>query len=332
MQDIAAVLPILATPKKIFITTHHKPDGDAIGSTLGLYHFLKEKGHFPTVVSPSEIPDFLQWMPSIETVMNFETESKASLKLLNDCDLIFCLDFSRIDRVKLMEPYLRKATQSKILIDHHLNPELDFFQFGICNAAKSSTCEMVYDFINLAAPEFVWNDGIMQCLYTGVMTDTGSFRFPATTASVNDMIATFKRNQFNHSPIHEQVYDTYTESRIRLLGYALYEKMELIPQHHIGIIALSSEEINRFGNHVGDTEGLVNYPLTIENITTAVLLIERKEEVKLSFRSKGNIDVSTFAQTYFNGGGHFNAAGGSSKDTLQNTLKKLHDLISDNKL
>lgn len=332
MQEIAAVLPLLATPKKIFITTHHKPDGDALGSSLGLYHFLKEKGHDPVVVAPSDVPDFLQWLPGVNTVLNFEAVTKAGLKALESCDLIFCLDFSRVDRIKLMEPYLRAAGQTKVLIDHHLNPETDFFQYGICQPEKSSTCEMVYDFIKMADPEYRWKQETMQCIYTGLMTDTGSFRFPATTASVHDILADFKRRGLEHSLIHEHVYDVWSENRMRLLGYVLLEKMEIDREHQAGIITLTAEELQRFHVTTGDTEGLVNYPTTIDGIRIAVLLTERKDEIKLSFRSKGNIDVSTFAQKYFNGGGHFNAAGGSSKEDMNTTVSRLKMLIHNHQI
>lgn len=327
MLDISAALPLLDAPKKIFITTHHKPDGDALGSSLGLYHYLIQKGHSVTVVSPSEIPDFLQWMPGIETVLNFETEAKAALKVLADCDLIFCLDFNNIGRIKLMEQALRAATQPKILIDHHLIPEEEVFQFGISLPDKSSTCEMVYDFILLDNGAEKLNEPIMQCLYTGLMTDTGSFRFPATTGSVHTMVADFKNRGFKHSIIHENIFDSWTEKRLRFLGYILYKKMQIFPEQKTGIIVISKEELKTYGSGTGDTEGMVNYPLSITGIEKSVLIIERNDEVKLSFRSKGAIDVSSFSRTHFNGGGHFNAAGGQSKESLEEVENKIKTLL-----
>lgn len=328
MRSIQEALPLLKEPKKIFITTHHKPDGDALGSTLGLYHYLLQFGHKVTVVSPSEAPDFLMWLPGIETVLNYESEPKQCLKILDEADLIFCLDFNRLDRIKTMEEPLKKASQPKILIDHHLMPDEQAFAYGMSDAAKSSTCEMVYDFIMLDGGQSYINNNIAQCLYTGLMTDTGSFRFPATTASVHEIIADFKRRGLDHSLIHQEVYDTWSPGRMRFLGYVLSEKMEVFPEQKYGIIALSQEEVKRFNVNTGDTEGLVNYPLSIKDILVAVMISERKDEVKLSFRSKGDIDVSTFARTYFNGGGHFNAAGGSSDLSLEATVKKVKDLIA----
>lgn len=327
MLNIEVALPFLDAPKKIFITTHHKPDGDALGSSLGLYHYLIQKGHSVTVVSPSEIPDFLQWMPGIETVINFESEAKQALKVLADCDLIFCLDFNNLSRIKSMESALRAAPQPKILIDHHLLPELAAFEYGVTDPEKSSTCEMVYDFIFLDNGAEKLNTAIMQCLYTGLMTDTGSFRFPATTASVHLMVADFKNRGFEHSIVHQNVFDCNTEKRLRFLGFVLYEKMQIFPAQKTGLIVISNEEIKRLGSGTGDTEGMVNYPLSITGIDKSILIIERNEEVKLSFRSKGNIDVSTFARENFNGGGHFNAAGGQSKEPLLEVENKIKTLL-----
>jgi bifunctional oligoribonuclease and PAP phosphatase NrnA len=328
MKNIREVLPLLQEPKKIFITTHHKPDGDALGSTLGLYHFLIQQGHKPTVVSPSEVPDFLMWMPGIDTVLNFESEPKQALKVLAEADLIFCLDFNSLSRIKLMEEPLALATQPKVLIDHHLRPDEACFAYGMSEPEKSSTCEMVYDFIRIAGGEKYINNEVSQCLYTGLMTDTGSFRFPITSAAVHEMIADLKHRGLEHAVIHQYIYDSWSADRMRFLGYVLYEKMQIFPEQNIGIIALSLEDQKKFKISTGDTEGMVNYPLSIENVTMAVLLTEKKDEVRLSFRSKGNIDVSTFAATNFNGGGHFNAAGGRSGDSLDVTLKRLKELLN----
>lgn len=327
MLAVEAVFPLLSQPKKIFITTHYKPDGDAMGSALGLYYYLLQKGHQPTVVSPSTVPDFLQWLPGMEQVFNFETDSKICLERLKSADLVFCLDFNRLDRIRQMEQPLREALQPKILIDHHLMPEEEAFQFGISLPGKSSTCEMVYDFILADKGEEFLDQNVMRCLYTGTMTDTGSFRFPATTASVHQMIACFKERGLEHSTIHEEVFDIWSENRMRLLGFALSQKMEIFPEAGVGIICLAKEDIERFKAASGDTEGLVNYPLSIAGIKCAVLIIERKDEIKLSFRSKGNIDVSAIARDYFEGGGHFNAAGGRSSEDMITTYNNVKNAL-----
>ena len=328
MKDIREVLPLLEQPKKIFITTHHKPDGDALGSTLGLYHFLIQKGHQPIVVSPSEVPDFLTWMPGIETVLNFESEPKQALKILAEADLIFCLDFNRLERIKSMEEALANALQPKVLIDHHLKPDEPAFTYGMSQPDKSSTCEMVYDFIKISGEEQYINSAVAQCLYTGLMTDTGSFRFPITTASVHEMIADLKHRGIEHAIIHQHIYDSWSAERMRFLGFVLYERMQIFEKQKIGIIALSLEDQNKFKISTGDTEGMVNYPLSIEDVSMAVMLTEKKDEVRLSFRSKGDIDVATFSAENFGGGGHFNAAGGRSKESLEATLVKLKGLLN----
>ncbi|MFT4062914.1 MAG: bifunctional oligoribonuclease/PAP phosphatase NrnA [Edaphocola sp.] len=327
MKNIKDVLPLLAEPRNIFITMHHKPDGDALGATLALYHFLIQCGHKPTVVSPSEVPDFLAWMPGIDKVLNYEAEPKQCAAVLAAADFIFCLDFNRLDRIKSMEPLLRSAGQPKILIDHHLQPELEAFAYGTSQPEKSSTCEMVYDFILSANGAEKINIPVAQCLYTGVMTDTGSFRFAITTASVHEMLAFLKRRGLEHSIIHQHIYDSWSANRIKFMGYLLYRKMEIFPQQGVGLITLTLEEQQRFKVATGDTEGIVNYPLSIAGINMAIMLTEKKDEVRMSFRSKGDIDVATFAGTYFNGGGHFNAAGGRSNLGLEQTLSQLKELL-----
>lgn len=328
MKQIQDAFPLLQFPKKIFITTHHKPDGDAIGSMLGLYHYLVKKGHTVTPVSPSEVPDFLMWMPGIENVLNYEAESRKCQQALTDSEIVFCLDFNDFSRVKLLEPFLRDARQPKILIDHHMFPK-PTWDYGMSIPEKSSTCEMVYDFINLYGDNALIDLNIAACLYTGVMTDTGSFRFPVTTASVHEMVADFKRRGLNHSSIHEEVYDSWSVNRMRFVGYMLIERMEIFPKWNAGLVAISKKDLQLFQLNTGDTEGLVNYPLSISGIRFATLITERSDEVKLSFRSKGDFDVNKFAREHFNGGGHFNASGGRSAASFSETIAKFKEILSD---
>ncbi|RYE23839.1 MAG: bifunctional oligoribonuclease/PAP phosphatase NrnA [Sphingobacteriales bacterium] len=328
MQAIQEVFPLLQSPKKIFITTHHKPDGDALGSMLALTLYLIKKGHTVYPVSPSEVPDFLMWLPGIDKVYNFEAESKACEKALADCDLIFCLDFNDFSRTKHLTQQLADATQPKIMIDHHLMPK-PVWDYGMSQPEKSSTAEMVYDFINLAGDNALIDTDIAACVYTGVMTDTGSFRFPATTASVHTMVADLKNKGMDHTTIHQEVYDTWTVRRMQFLGYVLLEKMQIFPEYGTGLIALSRKDIKLFDVNSGDMEGLVNYPLSIANVRFAVLITERADEVKLSFRSKGDFDVSSFSRQYFNGGGHFNASGGRSAESFLDTVTHFKEILSD---
>lgn len=329
MRPIQDAFPLLQTPKKIFITTHHKPDGDAIGSMLGLYHYLVKKGHQVTAVSPCEIPDFLQWVPGTATMLNYEAQQKESLALLTGADLIFCVDFNDYSRTKTLEQPLSEARQPKILLDHHLFPK-PYWDYGMSIPEKSSTSEMVYDFINISNDNKLIDLNIAACLYTGLMTDTGSFKFPVTSASVHLMAADLKARGLDHTRIHEEVYDSWSERRMRFLGYVLIEKMEVFHKYNSAFIALSRKDMNLFGVQNGDTEGLVNYPLSILGIKFATLITERSDEIKLSFRSKGNFDVNTFARLYFEGGGHYNASGGRTKTTFAETIEYFKKVMTHN--
>lgn len=328
MNPINEAFPLLDTPKKIFITTHHKPDGDAIGSMLALYHYLVKKGHSVSAVSPSELPDFLMWMPGVEKLHNYEAEAKACEELLKGAELIFCLDFNDPERTKHMGQLIREAAQPKIMIDHHLMPA-DVWDYGMSNPGKSSTCEMVYDFINLAGGNALIDTDIATCIYTGTITDTGSFRFPATTASTHIMVADLLTKGLQHTVIHEEINDSWSLKRMQFLGYVLLERMEIFPKLSSGLIAISRKDMKLFGITTGDTEGLVNYVLNIRGIKFATLITERADEVKMSFRSKGNFDVSSFARQYFSGGGHFNASGGRSTLSFIETVTRFKEILSD---
>jgi bifunctional oligoribonuclease and PAP phosphatase NrnA len=328
MHPIQDAFPLLEHPRKIFITTHHKPDGDAIGSMLGLHHYLAKLGHQVTSVSPSELPDFLMWMPGVELLLNYESEPKDAQKALQECDLIFCVDFNDYSRTKHLTELLAAATQPKILIDHHLMPA-PTWDYGMSIPEKSSTCEMVYDFIKMHNDVSMLDRDIAACLYTGVLTDTGSFRFPVTSAAVHEMIAQLKRTGLEHSIIHERIYDSWSAERMRFLGYILSEKMEIFPDIKTGLIGISKKDMAKFDVQSGDMEGMVNQPLSIEGIVFSVLVIERNDEVKLSLRSKGNFDVSAIARQYFSGGGHFNASGGRSNLSFHETIAYFKKILSD---
>ena len=328
MKSIEALLPLLQQPKRIFITTHHKPDGDAIGSMLGLFHYLRKKGHKVTAIAPSEVPDFLMWMPDVHELINYEEHPLIAEKTLQDADIIFCLDFNDFSRVKHFGNSLEAAKGTKVLIDHHMFPK-PVFDYGISRPEKSSTCEMVYDFINLAGDNDLIDVAIAQCLYTGTMTDTGSFRFPATTASVHRMIADLLDRGLKHTVIHEAVNDNWSANRMRFVGYMLIERMELFPKWGAGLITISREDLKLFSLNMGDTEGLVQYPMSVQGIRFSTLITERADEVKLSFRSKGDFDVNKFAREHFNGGGHFNASGGKTNLSFNETIDRFKQILSE---
>jgi phosphoesterase RecJ-like protein len=331
MQSLQQIFPLLLQPRKVVITTHQKPDGDAMGSSLGLYHFLAQFGHTVTVVSPTNWASFLNWMPGTKQVLDYERQTEEADKAIDAADWIFCLDFNTLNRTKRMEEKLGNAAAQRILIDHHQEPQADKFAYGESNTSKSSTCEMVYDFIIASGHEDKINHAVSECLYAGVMTDTGSFRFPATSANVHRMVATLKDKGLDHGPIHEALYDNFLESRFRFLGNVLLNRMEIFYEYNTALIAIPQADLIKFNIKTGDTEGLVNYPLSIQGIKLAAIIIDRGEERKSSFRSKGGFDVNTFARKYFNGGGHFNAAGGQNKESLEEVVAKFIAAMKENK-
>ena len=331
MQAIEQFYPILNQPFKAVITAHQKPDGDAMGSTLGLYHFLKQLGHEVTVVSPTNWAAFLNWMPGVDQVIDFEANKKEASQIVADADYVFCLDFNILHRTKHLEPVIRDSKALKILIDHHQQPDIPSFAYGISDVKMSSTCEMVYDFIVQSGHSNLINLDIATCLYTGLMTDTGSFRFPSTTASVHKIVAHLKELGLQHAKIHENIYDNSTEGRLKFMGNAFLNRMTVLPEYKTAVMAIPKSDIYKFELKTGDTEGLVNYLLSIEGIKFAAILIDREEERKWSFRSKGNFDVNIFARTHFEGGGHANAAGGSSSKSLDETLNDFKTIIENYK-
>ena len=331
MQAIEQFYPMLNQPFKAVITAHQKPDGDAMGSTLGLYHFLKQLGHEVTVISPTNWAPFLDWMPGVDQVIDFEANKKEASQIVADADYVFCLDFNILHRTKHLEPIIRDSKALKILIDHHQQPDTPSFAYGISDVKMSSTCEMIYDFIVQSGHSNLINLDIAACLYTGLMTDTGSFRFPSTTASVHKIVAHLKELGLQHAKIHENIYDNSTEGRLKFMGNAFLNRMTVLPEYKTAVMAIPKTDIYKFELTTGDTEGLVNYLLSIEGIKFAAILIDREEERKWSFRSKGNFDVNIFARTHFEGGGHANAAGGRSSKSLDETLNDFKTIIENYK-
>ncbi|MES2004858.1 MAG: DHH family phosphoesterase [Bacteroidota bacterium] len=329
MQSIDLFYPQLNTPAKAVITMHQKPDGDAMGSALGLYHFMIALGHEAVVISPTNWADFLDWMPGVDQVIDFELQKEKALGLINAADMLFCLDFNVLHRTKNMQQPLLDAQCTKILIDHHEQPQEEAFTYGVSNTAKSSTCEMVFDFIVGSGHKDKLNLSIAECLYTGVMTDTGSFRFPATSASVHRMVADLKDLGLKHTRVHDNMYDNFLENRLRFIGYALVNRLEVLYEYNTALMYITRADLQRYNIKTGDTEGLVNYLLTIQGIKFGALVIDRDVERKWSFRSKGAFDVNVFARKHFNGGGHVNAAGGGSYDSLEANVAQFKEVIKE---
>ena len=326
-QNIQAIQQLLSTPKKIAIIPHRSPDGDAMGSTLGLYYFLLKNNHHPVVVSPNEFPDFLAWMPGSETVKIFEKDKTNCTKILQEVELVFTLDFNALHRVGEMEKVLEKLTVPFVMIDHHQSPD-DYAAVTYSDTAFGSTCEMLYNFIGFLGKKSAIDKTIGTCIYTGILTDSGSFRFPKTTGTTHRIIADLIDLGVENTEIPTLLYDNSSYGRLQILGKAL-QNMQIIADHKTAFTTLTQEELDTFNYVKGDTEGIVNYGLSIKGIVFTAIFIENAEEkiIKISFRSQGDFDVNLFAREHFNGGGHRNAAGGKSELSMKETVGKFENLV-----
>lgn len=325
---ISAIQNLLATPKKIAIIPHRSPDGDAMGSTLALYHFLLKLNHKPTVISPNDFPNFLAWLPSSETVLIYENDKATCTKILHDAEIVFTLDFNALHRTGEMEQVLNKLSVPMIMIDHHQKPDT-YATYTYSDTAIGSTCEMIYNFISFLDKKQLIDKTIATCIYTGITTDSGSFRFPSTTSTTHRIVAELIDLGIENSAIHNSLFDDNSYNRLQLLGRAL-QNMKVFPEFKTSYTCLTQKELDEFHYEKGDTEGVVNYGLTIKGIHFAAIFIEHRDEniIKISFRSQGTFDVNQFAREHFNGGGHINAAGGKSYESMKATLNKFENLIS----
>lgn len=331
MLELTTLRELLAYPRHIVITTHHKPDGDAIGSSLGLYNYLIQKGHHVKVITPTDYPVFLQWLPNNPEVIIYTEKREESESLVSEADLIFCLDFNSLSRINELGIKVGESKAKKIMIDHHLEPE-DFDDFRYWSINACATAQLVYEFISKVMEEpALINKDVATCLYTGIMTDSGSFRFSTTTPTVHHIAADLISRGAENSKIHELVYDNFSENRLRFIGYCLLNKLEVLSEYHTALITVGKEELAKFNITTGDTEGLVNYALSIIGIKLGVLIIERSELVKLSLRSTGNFPANEICKKHFNGGGHRNAAGGQSAQSLEETIARFKQILPEYK-
>jgi bifunctional oligoribonuclease and PAP phosphatase NrnA len=330
MNPIQDIYPLLTTPKQVVITTHQKPDADAMGSSLALKHFLLQFGHTVTIISPTNWAGWVNWMPGTKEVMDYEMDRAKAQVMLDKAEWLFCLDFNIFSRTKNLTEPLKLMSCVKILIDHHQEPDEASFDYGASNTTKSSTCEMVYDFIIGSGHADKINNAIAECLYAGVVGDTGSFRFPSAHAGVHTLVADLKTRGLQHGKVHENLFDNFLENRLRFTGHVLLNRMEVFYEYNTALIAIPKNDLLKFHIKTGDTEGLVNYPQSIQGIKLVALVIDRDEERKWSFRSKGEFDCNTFARKYFEGGGHYNAAGGRSSDPLEKAVEFFKDAMKEN--
>ncbi|XOV93027.1 MAG: bifunctional oligoribonuclease/PAP phosphatase NrnA [Bacteroidota bacterium] len=327
MKDVQAIKTLLSSPKNIVITTHANPDGDALGSSLGLSLFLKKHDHKVNVITPTAYPDFLNWMKgNDEVIINGDSNQTEITKEIETADLIFCLDFNGLKRINDLGPLVGKSKAKKILIDHHLDPD-GFADYSLWDTKSSATAELIYDLIEALEGLKDIDADIAECLYAGIMTDTGSFKHSSTTSKTHRIVASLIDAGADTNKVNRAIYDTNSLNRLRFIGYALMEKLVVLDKVKVGYFVITAEEHERFHLKSGDTEGLVNYALSIKGVEMAAIIMERNEEIKLSFRSVGDRAVNTFAAKYFDGGGHKNAAGGHSNKSLEETVKKFKRLI-----
>ncbi|TDT44674.1 phosphoesterase RecJ-like protein [Maribacter spongiicola] len=328
LEHLNELKKLLSSPKKIAIIPHKNPDGDAIGSTLALWHYLVNTGHTASIVAPNDYPKFLKWMPGSDKILNFEKENSQSKSCIDNADIIFTLDFNHLGRVGQMSDILESATATFVMVDHHQEPS-DYAKIIYSDVKMSSTCEMVYVLINQLGDKNSITTEMANCIYTGIMTDTGSFKFAATTSNTHRVIADLMDKGAEGTEIHHRIYDTNSPSRLHLLGCAL-KNMVILEEYATAYITMSQDELDTYNYQKGDTEGFVNYGLTLDGIKFAVIFIENREEgiYKISFRSVGEFSVNDFARKHFSGGGHTNAAGGKSDDNLEETITKFTSLLS----
>jgi phosphoesterase RecJ-like protein len=327
MQDFKAFQELLSTPREIVIVTHHNPDADALGSSLGLAGILKKKLHQVTVVTPSEYPNFLHWMKGNDEVMVYDAGKKEQFsQLIADADIIFCLDFSSLKRINALGQMVGASTATTVLIDHHLDPD-DFADYNFWSTEAAATSELVYKLIEDLGELNLIDQDIAEALYAGIMTDTGSFQHSNTTRAVHQVVAELMAHGADPHKVSQLIYQSNSLERTRFLGFALSQRLEHLSEYNTALFVISKEDLARYNSQAGDTEGLVNYGLAIEGVVLAALIIDRGELVKLSLRSIGDFAVNELAQQYFDGGGHKNAAGGRSTASLKETADKFKSLL-----
>ena len=323
---------ITGSKKNVVITTHRGPDGDAMGSSLALYHLLKKLEHNVQIITPNDYAYFLHWLPGNKDVIIYEESKEKCKKISEKADLIFFMDLNNIDRIADYKDCIINTSSIKILIDHHQDPDYSMADLVFSDTKSSSTAELLYNIIKVLNLNHLIDKDISECLYTGILTDTGSFKYSSTTSNTHNIISDLIERGVDHSRIHDLIYDNSSIDSMRLLGYCLNEKLQVYEENNSAIISLNHEELKRFNFKKGDTEGIINYALAIKGIIFAAFIVEKDGITKLSLRSKGNFKVNEIAKKYFNGGGHINASGGVSQLSVKETIKKLENIIKKNKI
>lgn len=331
MQNIDLLKSELSNPRKIMITTHVKPDADALGSSLGMANYLIGKGHEVQVITPSEYPAFLHWMKGNDDVLVYSDDTHQKCQeVIDQADVLITLDFSVLSRINELGEMVKEAKGFKVNVDHHLDPE-DFADFRLWNTGAAATCELCYELIVALGDEGRIDKDIAECLYAGIMTDTGGFRHPNTTQNVHEVVAKLISHGADNSRVSKEVYDKNSINRLRFLGYALGQNLQVLPESRVAYFALTTEELEQYSSKTGDTEGLVNYALSIEGITLAGLFKQSSDGIKVSLRSIGKFPANEIAAKYFEGGGHRNAAGGKVDVTLEEAVARFKGVLEEYK-
>jgi phosphoesterase RecJ-like protein len=321
----------LTEPKRIILTSHASPDGDTIGSSLALYHFFRQFGHQVRMVCPNRAPEFLQWLPAYDDILIFDDSPEEIKEAVAEAELIFAVDYNAWHRTgNALAEVLDDSKAVKFLIDHHPHPD-DIFDAKISDTTASSTAELVFNFIEDGGLHDKINREIAQCIYVGLLTDTGSFSYSINSEKPYLIAAALFKTGIDMRSIHQRIYSSFTEGRLRLMGHAISENLVVNNEMRYAYIFLNKSDLDRFGYQDGDTEGIVNYALGIENIVAAVLLTEKEGKIRLSFRSKGSFEVNRIAREHFGGGGHKNAAGGNSFESMEKTIQKMNAVFSEYK-
>ena len=326
--QISQLKQLLAAKHKIVLTTHTNPDGDAIGSSMAMSHYLQKKGHEVTAIVPNQFPGFLSWIPGAGEMLIYENNAKACQRALKEADFVFCLDYNALSRVGALTDVLKKTEAPRILIDHHIEPETESFAYCFSTTNTSSTAELVYDFMELMGDTALIDKEIAECLYTGIITDTGSFSFSANNEKTYRVTAELIHNGLDALKIHRLIYDTFSENRLRLLGHAISNRMMVWDDLHTALIYFDKKDLKQFNYQVGDAEGVVNFPLSMEKINLSIMITERDKKIRMSFRSKGDFSVNKLARQHFNGGGHKNAAGGTFFKSIPETIEFVKEILS----
>ena len=325
LEQIAELKLALNSPKDISIVMHRNPDGDAIGSTLGLYHLLTDLKHSVFVISPSEYPDTFYWMDGVNDIMIYDIEPERVKEVLERSDMVFCLDFNSLDRIDKVGELIAPLACEKVMIDHHLYPE-PFADYMFSDTTASSTCEMVYNLIIDMGYSERLDVRIGDCLFTGILTDTGSFKY-STSAKLFRIVADLLDRGVDDYQLQDLIFNSLKEKHLRLLGHCLHERMKILDKYQTGIIWLTKEDYADLDIKRGDTEGIVNFILKIKNIKMAVFIMEQPTIIKISLRSKGDFSVQEIAKRYFKGGGHKNASGGFFYGKLEDVMNRFENVI-----